>query len=98
MKVVIVVVVELNRANVHVDVWPHRVELKSKLGTTTAVATVRVRRVTSLSAGDEKREVVMRRVARASLLSNASPLWIIFLLQRSSYPHKILHKLRIVDS
>ena len=68
MKVVIVVVVELNRANVHVDVWPHRVELKSKLGTTTAVATVRVRRVTSLSAGDEKREVVMRRVARAPLL------------------------------
>ena len=97
MKVVIVVVVELNRANVHVDVWPHRVELKSKLGTTTAVATVRVRRVTSLSAGDEKREVVMRRVARAPLLSNASPLWI-FLLQSSSYPHKILHKLRIVDS
>ena len=98
MKVVIVVVVELNRANVHVDVWPHRVELKSKLGTTTAVATVRVRRVTSLSAGDEKREVVMRRVARASLLSNASPLWIMFLLQSSSYPHTIIHKLRIVDS
>ena len=78
MKVVIVVVVELNRANVHVDVWPHRVELKSKLGTTTAVATVRVRRVTSLSAGDEKREVVMRRVTRAPLLSKASSSWIFF--------------------
>ena len=81
MKVVIVVVVELNRANVHVDVWPHRVELKSKLGTTTAVATVRVRRVTSLSAGDEKREVVMRRVTRAPLLSKASSSWTFFALK-----------------